>query len=184
MAGGGAGLDGALAPAAEILPDLLRPGLRLVLCGSAPGRASAARAAPYAGPGNKFWDILHRTGLTPRRFAPEEYALLEPLGIGLTNLCTTAFGADAEIPAAAFDAAALAAKLRALRPALLAFVGKNPAARFLGIRAPPFGAVPGPAGLPPIVVLPSTSGLACRNWDPAPWHALAERVRVGASSAA
>ena len=169
---------------ADILPDLLRPGLRLLLCGSAPGRVSALRGAPYAGPGNKFWEILHATGLTPRRFAPEEYALLDALGIGLTNLCTTAAGADAAIPAAAFDAAALAAKLRRHRPALVGFVGKNPAARFLGVRAPPFGPVPGPPDLPPLFVLPSTSGLACRSWDPAPWHALAERVRNEAISAA
>jgi TDG/mug DNA glycosylase family protein len=169
---------------AEILPDLLRPGLRLLLCGSAPGRVSALRGAPYSGPGNKFWDILHRSGLTPRRFAPEEYAQLDALGIGLTNLCTTAAGADAAIPAAAFDAAALAAKLRRHRPALVAFVGKNPAARFLGVKAPPFGPVPGPADLPPLFVLPSTSGLACRSWDPAPWHALAERLRNEAISAA
>jgi TDG/mug DNA glycosylase family protein len=168
----------------DILPDLLRPGLRLVLCGSAPGRVSAARAAHYAGPGNKFWDILHRTGLTPRRFAPEEFAALDALDIGLTNLCTTASGADAAIPAAAFDAAALAAKLRRHRPALVAFVGKNPAARFLGVKAPPFGLVPGPADLPPLFVLPSTSGLACRSWDPAPWHALAERLRNAAIPAA
>ena len=176
----------------DILPDLLRPGLRLVLCGSAPGRVSAARAAHYAGPGNKFWDILHRTGLTPRCFAPEEFAALNALGIGLTNLCTTASGADAAIPAAAFDAAALATKLRRHRPALVAFVGKNPAARFLGVKAPPFGPVPGsarlprdmPADLPPLFVLPSTSGLACRSWDPAPWHALAERLRNAAIPAA
>lgn len=169
---------------AEILPDLLRPGLRLLLCGSAPGRVSAARGAPYAGPGNKFWDILHAAGLTPRRFAPGEFAQLDALGIGLTNLCTTAAGADAAIPAAAFDAAALAAKLRRFRPGLVGFVGKNPAARFLGVKAPPFGPIPGPPDLPPLFVLPSTSGLACRSWDPAPWHALAERLRNEAISAA
>src|SRR4051812_36606150 len=94
-------------PEADILPDVLRPGLRLVLCGSAPGRASAARAAYYAGPGNKFWDVLHRTRLTPRRFAREEFGQGLELDIGLTNPGTTASGADAEIPAAAFDSATL-----------------------------------------------------------------------------
>jgi TDG/mug DNA glycosylase family protein len=168
----------------EILPDLLRPGLRLVLCGSAPGAASALRGAHYAGPGNKFWDILHRVGLTPRRFAPAEFRLLDALGIGLTNLCTTASGADAAIPDAAFDSAALRRKLHACRPALVAFVGKNPASRFLGLRAPPFGPVPGPRDMPPFFVVPSTSGLACRSWDEAPWRALAARVQGSASSAA
>ena len=168
----------------NILPDVLAPKLRVIFCGTAASNISAKVQSYYAHPRNKFWDILHRTGLTPRRFAPEEYALLEPLGIGLTNLCTTAAGADAVIPAAAFDAAALAAKLRRHRPALVGFVGKNPAARFLGVRAPPFGPVPGPPDLPPLFVLPSTSGLACRSWDPAPWFALAARLRNEAVSAA
>ncbi|RAI60957.1 mismatch-specific DNA-glycosylase [Roseicella frigidaeris] len=160
-----------------MLPDLLRPGLRLVLCGSAPGGVSARRGAYYAGPGNKFWDVLHRIGLTPRRFAPEEFPRLLELGIGLTDLCTTAAGADADIPAAAFDVAALTAKMRRHRPGLLAFVGKGPTARVLGRRAVPLGPVAGPAALPPLFVLPSPSGRACGAWDPAPWHALAARLR-------
>ncbi|NOG71555.1 mismatch-specific DNA-glycosylase [Roseicella sp. DB1501] len=161
-----------------MLPDLLRPGLRLVFCGSAPGRASAARGAYYAGPGNKFWDILHRTGITPRRLAPPEFPLLLDLGIGLTDLCTTAAGADSEIPPAAFDVAALTAKMRRCRPGLLAFVGKGPAARVLGCRRPPLGPAPGPAVLPPLFVLPSPSGRACGAWDPAPWQALAALLRT------
>ena len=36
--------------------------------------------------------------------------------------------------------------------------------------------------LPPVFVLPSTSGLACRSWDPAPWHALAARLRQEAAA--
>ena len=57
-----------------------------MICGSAAGRRSAAAGAYYAGPGNKFWRILHESGLTPRRLAPEEFALLPDVGIGLTDL--------------------------------------------------------------------------------------------------
>ena len=56
-----------------ILPDVLGPGLRVVFCGSAASTVAAARGAPYAGPGNRFWPTLFEIGLTPRRFAPEEF---------------------------------------------------------------------------------------------------------------
>ena len=58
------------------MPDVLRPGLRLVICGSAAGAVSAARGAYYAGPGNKFWRILAEVGLTPRRLEPSEFRML------------------------------------------------------------------------------------------------------------
>lgn len=153
----------------HVLPDLLRPGLRLVICGSAAGAVSAARGAYYAGPGNKFWDILHRIGLTPRRLEPREYPALLEFGIGLTDLCKTASGADATLPPDGYDVPGLSARLQAAAPRLLAFNGKAAAARWLGVKAPAFGFHPGTT---PVAVLPSTSGLACRSWDPAPWHAL------------
>jgi TDG/mug DNA glycosylase family protein len=37
-----------------VLPDLLRPGLRVVFIGTAAGAASARAGAYYAGPGNQF----------------------------------------------------------------------------------------------------------------------------------
>ncbi len=157
----------------HVLPDLLRPGLRLVICGSAAGTVSAARGAYYAGPGNKFWDILHRIGLTPRRFRPEEYPLLLDLGIGLTDLCKTAFGPDATLPRDGYDLPGLRARLAAVAPRLLAFNGKAAASRWLGLRAPRFGWW---EGMPPVMVLPSTSGLACRSWQEAPWLDLARRL--------
>jgi G:T/U-mismatch repair DNA glycosylase len=42
-----------------LLDDLLRIGLRLVICGTAAGERSAKLGAYYAGPGNKFWRTLH-----------------------------------------------------------------------------------------------------------------------------
>ena len=49
------------ADAAAILPDVLEPGLRVVFCGTAAGKASARAGAYYAGPGNAFWPTLHRS---------------------------------------------------------------------------------------------------------------------------
>src|SRR3954462_737844 len=96
------------AGAAPVLPDVLVPGLALVFCGTAPSPTSAARGAYYAGPGNRFWDILAETGLTPRLLAPEDYPVLPQFGIGLTDIAKCASGMDVAIPANAYDAADLA----------------------------------------------------------------------------
>lgn len=158
-----------------ILPDLLRPGLDLVFCGTAPGAMSAARGAYYANPTNRFWPTLHATGLTPRRFRPDEAPALPALGIGLTDVCKHAFGQDSALRPEDFDAAGLRAKIEAVAPARLAFTSKRAAAAVLG-RLPPYGLQPETIGITALWVLPSPSGAARRWWSDAPWHALAQAV--------
>ena len=63
----------------DILPDVLIPNLKLVICGSAVSTQSSQVGSYYAGQGNKFWKILHETGLTPRQLAEQRAALLEAL---------------------------------------------------------------------------------------------------------
>ena len=53
----------------HLVPDLLAPGLDLVLCGTAPSPASFKARAYYANPGNAFWPTLHAVGLTQNRFS-------------------------------------------------------------------------------------------------------------------
>jgi TDG/mug DNA glycosylase family protein len=169
------------APAVEarrsvILPDLLRPDLRVVFCGTAAGTASARAGAYYAGRGNRFWSILHDTNLTPRRLDPHEFEQLVEFGIGLTDVCKTRHGMDREIGTDAFDPAGLAAALAKIHAPTIAFNGKAAAraALELGSGSPlaygPAGLQVGGAGA---WVLPSTSGAASGSWDPAPWHDLA-----------
>ncbi|MEC9432169.1 MAG: mismatch-specific DNA-glycosylase [Pseudomonadota bacterium] len=158
-----------------MLPELLAPGLRVVFVGSAAGRVSARRGAYYAGPGNRFWPMLAETGLTPRRFAPEAFRELLALGIGLSDVNPSQSGADAELDPAADEPEALRARLAAAAPRLVAFNGKRPAAAALGIASGRlrFGRQAAPWAGAEIWVLPSTSGLAARWWDPDPWRALA-----------
>jgi TDG/mug DNA glycosylase family protein len=160
----------------EVLPDVLAPGLRIVFCGSAAGRVSARVGAYYAGPGNRFWPTLAAVGLTPRRLAPAEFRAATRFGLGLTDLCKTASGADGALPRAADDPAALRAKMARYRPGVLAFVGKRPATVFLG-RPVAYGAQPEAIGPTAIHVLPSPSGAARRYWDERWWRALAQLVR-------
>ena len=164
-----------------MLPDLLASGLVTVFCGSAVGAASARIGAPYAGPGNKFWPMLAKTGLTPRRLAPSEYRALLDLGIGLTDLNKTQSGADSDLTAGGDDARALLAKIEAHRPRQLAFTAKRPARSFLGrvfgLARTDYGLQEVAIGDTAIFVLPSPSGLAVRWWDPEWWHLAAEHHR-------
>lgn len=160
------------AGARAIVPDVLAPGLRLVFCGTAPSKASAAARAYYAKPGNRFWPALHAAGFTPRRFHPSEYAKLLGLAIGLTDLCKGHSGNDDELPSGALDAAALRAKIERYRPDAVAFTSKNAAKAFLG-RVADYGWQAERVGATRLYVLPSPSGQAVRFWDERPWRALA-----------
>lgn len=159
--------------ASEILPDLLRPGLRVVFCGTAAGTASAKAKAYYAGPGNGFWATLHASGLTPVQLAPTEFGRLPDFGIGLTDICKVLYGSDEEVGTVEFDVAGLQARIAAAEPANLAFNGKN-AARGALERAVELGPQPEQIGGAAVWVLPSTSGAARRYWDIGPWRELAQ----------
>lgn len=165
------------APTSDILPDVLRTGLRLVICGSAAGRVSAERSAYYAHPQNRFWSILAETGLTPHRFDPVDYPSLPEYGIGLTDVTKTEFGSDADLTS--HDTDRLRAALAAYRPQIIGFNGKRAAS--LGLYRPSKSIVYGrqnkPLAMAQVFVLPSTSPLAVRWWDVAPWHELATAVR-------
>jgi TDG/mug DNA glycosylase family protein len=155
-----------------LVPDVLAPGLRLVFCGTAPSRASAAARAYYAKPGNRFWPALHEAGFTPRRFHPSEYAELLGLGIGLTDLCKGHSGNDHELPDGALDVLALERKVRRFQPGVVAFTSKNAAQAFLG-HGVDYGWQTERIGATRLFVLPSPSGQAVRFWDIRPWKALA-----------
>jgi TDG/mug DNA glycosylase family protein len=167
---------------APVLPDLLRPGLGLVICGSAAGAVSAARGAYYAGPGNKFWRILAETGLTSRRLEPGEFRALLEFGIGLTDLVKTASGSDRTLPREANDLAGLIDRIRLVNPAMVAFNGKRAAAVFYEIPGHRLGYGPGPpvANFPSVWVLPSTAGTACGSWSDLPWRELADAIAKSA----
>jgi TDG/mug DNA glycosylase family protein len=163
-----------------MLPDLLRPGLEVVFCGTAAGSASARAMAYYAGPGNAFWRTLFATGLTSRQLAPSEYERLLGFGIGLTDLCKIRHGSDAEVATEEFDVDGLRARVAAVEPAYLAFNGKNAAQGALE-RQVELGLQPEQIGGATVWVLPSTSARARRYWDIDPWQELA-RICTGTES--
>ncbi len=55
-----------------VLPDYLTEGLAGVFIGTSVATASASRGCYYAGPGNKFWELLWDAGLTGDRLLQPE----------------------------------------------------------------------------------------------------------------
>jgi len=117
--------DAKLKTEMPILPDILGPNLKVVFCGTAAGAASARKRAYYAGPGNKFWKIVHETGITDRLLRPEEYLELQALGIGLTDIAKLTSGADATLRSHHFDTESVRAAVLLHCPSILAFNGKK-----------------------------------------------------------
>lgn len=155
-----------------VLPDVLEPGLAVVFVGTAASRRSAEVGAPYAGPGNRFWDALYAAGFTPRRLDAREYRELPRYGIGLTGMAPEKIGNDDILTRSDFDAAGVRAKIAHYAPRVVAFVGKRAAQEFFGKPRVEYGLQAERLGETVFYVLPSPSGAARRYWDEAPWRAL------------
>jgi double-stranded uracil-DNA glycosylase len=163
----------------DVLSDLLRHSLRIVLCGTAAGTTSAAARAYYAHRQNKFWKILHETKLTPERLAPQQYRDLLQHGIGLTDLVKADAGMDrATLPKlTAADRARLSRAIATFRPRFLAFTSKTAGQRFFDSKRD-YGEQAQPIGDTRVWILPSTSGAANGSWRPEIWHRFADEVRA------
>ena len=166
----------------HILDDLLTGKLKLVICGTAASHRSAALGHYYAGPGNRFWQILTQVGLTPRQLTPAEYHLLPTFGIGLTDIAKSQSGADTEVRFATEERRHLRNKIEAFQPAYLCFNGKRAAKEYFGVPELSFGLQSEVIGTTRIFVAPSTSAAARRSWDPDLWQQLADHV-LGAKAA-
>lgn len=157
------------------LDEVLRPDLNLVICGTAASKVSAAKRQYYAGPGNRFWEVLAATGLTPHLLDPSEFREVLKFGIGLTDVVKDQSGMDASITFGG-QGASLETRIQPLAPRFLCFNGKRAAMEALdekrvsyGLQSPTFGGTH-------LFVAPSTSAAARRWWDTGPWEELAERV--------
>jgi len=162
------------------VPDVLGPGLSVVICGINPGRWSAAAAAHFANPRNDFWRLLAEAGLTPRQLSPEEQWELLDLGFGLTNSAERTTPGSSDLRRADFAGSAERLERIAveLRPRFIAFVGK---AAYEGAfrERPALGLQERRLGETRLFVLPSTSpaNAAVPYEERLQWfHALAELV--------
>jgi TDG/mug DNA glycosylase family protein len=121
------------------LRDVIVDQPRLLLVGINPGLRSGTVGHHFAGNGNPFWRLLHASGLTPRLIDYSEDQRLADFGIALTNLCprTTRTAAELTRDELARGQVALARKIAAWRPAVVALVG-------ISLYRTYFGAASGP----------------------------------------
>lgn len=164
------------------IPDVARPGLRVLFSGINPGLYSAATGHHFARPGNRFWPALHRSGFTPRQLDPSEQDQLLDLGLGITNVAARATARADELSPAELTQGGrlLRAKAETLGPQWLAVLGVTAYRAAFAIK----GAVVGPQdeafGATRIWVLPNPSGLNA-HWSAAALAAEFARLREAAS---
>jgi TDG/mug DNA glycosylase family protein len=153
----------------DILPDVLQSNLLIVFCGTAAGNASAAAREYYRHSNNKFWTVLHETGLTKEKLKSHEYARVKEFGIGLTDLCKRHSGNDKHIRITPEDCHCLEQKIKKYRPQFLAFTSLNAGKRFCGYKSE-LGLQDRVIGETRIYILPSTSPSADWNWKTTKTH--------------
>ena len=143
-------------------PDrsLLRPGLRLVVAGTI-GRGRRP-AQYYAGPGNRFWELLHLSGLVAERLEPDRAERLLDLGVGLTDLVIERVQPAGREPEWVVHRRPFDDAVRSVGPQVVAFVSKTAAtwyARGAGERLPRgYGELDWTVAGTPAFVLPGPSG--------------------------
>jgi TDG/mug DNA glycosylase family protein len=142
-------------------PDLVRPGVPVLLCGINPSLWSAAVGLHFASPSNRLWPTLHLSGWTPRRLLPHETDEILAAGLGITNLVARATAradalTDEELRAGLPQVEALAAQVR---PQWVAFLGMTAYRTATGERRAAVGAQDRRVGPARAWLLPNPSGL-------------------------
>lgn len=163
-----------------MLKDVLAHNLDVVFCGTAKSEVSVRLGYYYAGPGNKFYSILHQVGFTPYKLMPSDCYKINQYKLGLTDLVHTQFGNDKDISDDSFDVPSFIEKIELYKPKYLAFNSKKGASFALGFRGVTsfvdYGLQNKVIGSSKIFVLPSTSGNARRYWDESYWLELKQLV--------
>lgn len=111
-----------------MVADSIDNGLLVLFIGFNPSPASAQAGHPYAHRSNRFYRILHESGLTPVLHPPADYRAMLPLyGYGFTNIVARTTRRADELSASeyALGKQVVIAKLARYQPAVACFVGKG-----------------------------------------------------------
>jgi TDG/mug DNA glycosylase family protein len=149
------------------LPDLVGPGIRLLLVGINPGLLTAAVQAHFARRGNRFYPALYRAGILDRvvdasaGFAPEDRAHILDRGVGITSLVPSATRrADVLSPDdLRAGAESLALRVAEYAPAVVAMLGVTAYRVAFNRKDAVVGRQPEPIAGAELWVLPNPSGL-------------------------
>jgi double-stranded uracil-DNA glycosylase len=143
------------------VPDLIRPGLKVLFCGINPSLYSAAVGHHFARPGNRFWPALEAGGFTPRRLLPSEGAELLRLGCGISNVVDRATSAADELRPEEYveGGRRLEEKVERYRPRFVAYLGISAYRAAFGRVKATVGSQSETIGASRIWLLPNPSGL-------------------------
>ena len=158
-----------LAAYGTTVPDLVFPGVRLLLCGINPSLWSGYAGYHFARPANRLWRSLSESGLTPRLLHPSETDALRDAGIGITNFVSRSTARadevdNAEIVAGVANLRALVAKYE---PRYLAVLGLGAYRLGFGDKQASVGQQPRAIGRTAVWLLPNPSGLNAHYDQPA-----------------
>jgi TDG/mug DNA glycosylase family protein len=164
-----------LARRARALPDVVGPGMRLLLCGLNPSIPAADRGFGFAGRSNRFWAAALDAGIVSRARDPV-HALTRD-GVGMTDLVKRATVGAKELTRDEYRAGAARVErlVEWLQPGAVCFVGLAGYRAAVDRSAQP-GIQPDAFGGVPAYVMPSTSGLNAR----VPGAELAQHLREAA----
>jgi TDG/mug DNA glycosylase family protein len=143
------------------VPDLIAPGLKVLLVGINPGLYSGATGNHFARPGNRFWPALHLAGITPRLFHPSEEEELLKLGYGITAMVRRATATAQELRREEYRQGAreLEEKVKRYRPGLVCILGIGAYRMGFGRPKAQLGVQEESLAGVPVWVLPNPSGL-------------------------
>ena len=155
-----------VATRARRLPDLVRPGLRLLVCGLNPSLYAADAGVNYARPGNRFWPAALAAGVVTVDRDP--WHALRHHGVGFTDLVGRATVAAAELRPEEFRAGLdrLDRLCRWLSPGALCVVGLTGWRAATGDRRAVAGWQERRVGGRAVYVMPNPSGLNAHSQVP------------------
>ncbi|HTJ64614.1 MAG TPA: G/U mismatch-specific DNA glycosylase [Alphaproteobacteria bacterium] len=145
----------------KLLPDILAPNLHVIFCGINPGFSAAEAGHHFLNRSNRFWRVLHLSGLTPHQIEPENDRSILQYGYGLTTAVARPTRRAAELSRGEFEPArtALEGKVRHMRPYAIAFLGKRAYAEMTAEKSIRWGLQSTPFAETQAWVMPNPSGL-------------------------
>jgi TDG/mug DNA glycosylase family protein len=144
---------------ARSLPDVVGPGMTLLVSGLNPSLYAADAGVAYGRPGNRFWPAALAAGIVTADRQP--WDALAHHGVGFTDLVKRASVGAAELTPAEFrhGLVRLEHLCGLLRPAAIAFCGITGWRAATGDKHATLGWQPRTVGGTPAYVLPNPSGL-------------------------
>jgi double-stranded uracil-DNA glycosylase len=145
------------------IPDILGKDLNVIFCGINPGMRSAVLRQHFAGRGNRFWPVLHKSGFTPHLVSPQNARSILDYHCGITSAVDRPTVAASELKLSDFTVSrpGLERKIERYAPRYIAFLGKAACSAVFDPRELTWGPQAKRFGGAIAWLLPNPSGLNC-----------------------